>query len=286
MILNFSINDREYQCNTDDGISIAIPLIFNQQQPNHFGAEMATTTPLTGGDFIGDTKRGGSCNADSITFVPHCNGTHTETVNHIVHQSVPIGQNLNQSLSLCRLITIKPINASKTQDNYLPELEKTDEVIDLSLLQAQLNQNELDQIQSLVIRTLPNDDNKKSITYNSDTQYPFFTNQAMSWLAQSGIQHLLVDMPSVDKMYDDGQLSNHHIYWNVDPNSRLLNDNSKTDRTITEMAYIKDSIKDGLYCLNLQLPAFNLDAAPSRPVLFPVTKTHKVDKSTLHQKYE
>ena len=210
MILNFSINDFDYQFDIDEGISIAIPLIFNQQQPNHFGAEIATTTPLTGGDFIGDTKRGGSCNADSITLVPHCNGTHTESVNHIVHQSVPVGHNLERSLSLCKLITVKPFNASKTQDNYLPELEKTDKVIDLSVLKSQINQNQLNHIQSLVIRTLPNNDNKKSYTYNSDKQYPFFTNQAMSWLAESGIKHLLVDMPSVDKMYDEGQLSNHH----------------------------------------------------------------------------
>jgi kynurenine formamidase len=143
-------------------------------------------------------------------------------------------------------------------------------VIDLDTLKSQLLSKQLDQIQALVIRTLPNGDDKKSCTYDNNNQYAFFTHQAMSWLAESGISHLLVDMPSVDKMYDDGQLSNHHIYWNVTPNSRLLNDESKPERTITEMIYVDDDIADGLYCLNLHLPAFELDAAPSRPILYPL----------------
>ncbi len=272
MILSLSNNHVDYQFDTSEAISIAIPLKFNQQQPNHFGAEIASKEPLQSGRFIGDTKRGGSCNVDCITLVPHCNGTHTETVAHIVHQHVSIGKNLNQNLSLCQVISLKPIKACNTQDNYLPELEENDDVIDLENLKSQLQQSQLDQIQALVIRTLPNDDDKKTCTYNNDNQPPFFSHQAMSWLAQSDIKHLLVDMPSVDKMYDDGQLSNHHIYWNVTPNSRLLNDDSKPERTITEMIYIENSVADGLYCLNLQLPAFELDAAPSRPILYPLIK--------------
>ncbi len=270
MILNLSNNHIDYQFDTDEGISIAIDLNFNQQQPNHFGAEIACKEALSGGGFIGDTKRGGSCNVDSITLVPHCNGTHTETVAHIVHQAVPIGKNLAQSLSVCQVISVTPIIASNTQDSYLPELDNNDVVIDLSCLKSQLQQSQLDNIQALVIRTYPNDSNKKSCIYNDDNQPPFFTHQAMSWLAASGINHLLVDMPSVDKMYDDGQLSNHHIYWSVTPNSRLLNDDSRPERTVTEMVYVEDSVSDGLYCLNLQLPAFELDAAPSRPVLYPL----------------
>ena len=62
-----------------------------------------------------------------------------------------------------------------------------------------------------------------------------------------------------------------------------MKDNSVT---ITEMVYVEDSVADGLYCLNLQVPAFELDAAPSRPILYPLTQTTKVDMSTLHQKYE
>ncbi len=275
MQLTCHFNHVEYQIDIENAINIAIPLKFNGEQPNHFGADIASKETLQGGGFIGDTKRGGSCNVDSITLVPHCNGTHTESVAHIVHQSVAIGDNLKQSLSLCYLISVTPIQSRKTKDCYLPELEKNDKVIDLSCLKSQLTNQQLQSINALIIRTLPNTKDKTSCQYDKNHQPPFFTHQAMSWLAQSTIQHLLVDMPSVDKMYDDGQLSNHHIYWHVEPNSRLLNDDSKIERTITEMVYLGDTVSDGLYCLNLQFPAFELDAAPSRPVLYPLVKANK-----------
>ena len=272
MKLKLSLDDSNYQVDTEQAISLAIPLKFDDQQPNHFGADIATKESLQGGGFIGDTKRGGSCNVDSITLVPHCNGTHTESIAHIVHQKVNIGQNIDHSLNVCQLITVTPIDANNTQDSYLPELENTDKVIDLASLKSQISTSDLNLCGAIVIRTLPNKDEKLSCTYSENNQPPFFTHQAISWLAQSGIKHLLVDMPSIDKMYDDGQLSNHHIYWSVDPNSRLLNDNSRPDRTITELIYVENTIADGLYCLNLQIPAFELDAAPSRPILYPLKK--------------
>ena len=265
-----SMADTTHQIDTSEAISIAIPMDFNQTQPNHFGAEVATKEALAAGDFIGDTTRGGSCNVDSITMVPHCNGTHTESVGHIVHENIPIGENISDSLSICQVISISPINAANTLDTYLPDLQHSDKVIDLESIQSHLDENKLNDITALVIRTLPNNRTKLSCTYNADNQGPFFTHQAISWLANSKIQHLLVDMPSIDKMYDDGQLSNHHIFWGVNPNSRLLNDHSKIKRTITEMVYLDDTIDDGLYCLNLQIPAFKLDAAPSRPILYPI----------------
>ena len=272
MKLNYTIDTVNYQMDTEQAFSIAIPLKFNAEQPNHFAAEVASKMALQGGSFIGDTKRGGSCNVDSITLAPHCNGTHTESIAHIVHQEVNIGQNINNGFVVCQLISVQPVNASNTQDSYLPELEHSDIVIDLDSLKSQLSDEKLNTIEALIIRTLPNSNNKLSCIYNQKNQPPFLTHEAISWIADSGIKHLLVDMPSIDKMHDDGQLSNHHIYWQVEPNSRLLNDQSRIDRTITEMIYAADGIKDGLYCLNLQIPAFELDAAPSRPILYPLTK--------------
>lgn len=270
MKLTLTLSDSDYKIDTDHAVSLAIPLKFDDKQPNHFGADIATKEALQGGGFIGDTKRGGSCNVDSITLVPHCNGTHTESIAHIVHQHVNIGRNID-SLSVCQLISVTPVHADKTLDSYLPELQSSDKVIDLACLLSQISPDTLNHIEALVIRTLPNNDDKLSAIYGADNQPPFFTHQAISWLSQSGIKHLLVDMPSIDKMYDDGQLSNHHIYWQIEPNSRLLNDDSRSDRTITEMIYVDNTITDGLYCLNLQIPAFELDAAPSRPILYPLT---------------
>jgi kynurenine formamidase len=59
--------------------------------------------------------------------------------------------------------------------------------------------------QAIVIRTLPNDTDKLSRKY-SHTDPPFWLKAAL-FLRESGIQHLLIDLPSVDKEKDEGKLS-------------------------------------------------------------------------------
>lgn len=261
---------KRYTVDTEHPYSIAIALDFDGKQPNHFGAESATRQPLQAGSFVGDTTQGGSCNVDSIQLVPHCNGTHTESVHHICDQTVSVGTIFNNSLSIACLISIEPKLAEETDDSYRPALEGTDKVIDKSLLQSALSNETLNNIESLVVRCVPNHAVKKSCRYDKTNQPPFFTREAMELLAASNIKHLLVDFPSVDKMYDDGHLTNHHIYWNIEADSHQLTEQARCDRTITEMVFVPDEINDGIYCLNLQIPAFELDAAPSRPILYPL----------------
>jgi kynurenine formamidase len=272
MELLIAIAQEKYKFDTEFSNSIAIPLKFNDKQPNHFGAEYASEKPMVAGEFIGNTKQGGSCNANVITLNPHCNGTHTESIHHIVNENINIGRNLSKSLSSCLLISLTPIKAKTTTDTYKPNLNNDDSVIDLAMLKSALDLKLLLQVDALVIRTLPNFKNKMSCVYDDKNQPPFFTKQAMKWLTKSPITHLLVDFPSVDRQNDDGYLINHHYFWKVKIGEHKFNAESKTERTITEMIYVKDHIEDGLYCLNLQIPAFESDAAPSRPILYPLTK--------------
>jgi hypothetical protein len=74
--------------------------------------------------------------------------------------------------------------------------------------------------------------------------------------------HLLVDLPSVDREEDGGALACHHAYWGYPANIR-------TEATISEMIFVDNEIVDGLYCLYIQPPAFAMDAAPSRPIIYP-----------------
>ena len=92
----------------------------------------------------------------------------------------------------------------------------------------------------------------------------------MQWIAESGIKHLLVDLPSIDRMHDDGKLSNHHMFWNVEPGSNKLGEDSWPEKTISEMVFVDDGIVDGAYLLNLQVAAFSSDVSPSRPILYPL----------------
>lgn len=275
MKLTTEINGKDYQLDLEHPISLAIPVKFNGEQPNHFGAPIASREPLAAGGFVGDTKQGGSCNVDQISMVPHCNGTHTESIHHIVNEPVAIGDIYSKSISHALVVTVTPKAAGDTQDSYVPALEANDWVIDLQELQQQIDLADLESVEALVIRTLPNQDHKISVIYCDEAQPPFFTAEAMQWLAASPIQHLLVDFPSLDKMYDEGHLTNHHKYWNLAADSHELSPQAKLERTVTEMIYVSDLVNDGFYALNLQVPAFELDAAPSRPLLYPLIPLDK-----------
>lgn len=272
MKLTTEINGQFFQLDLENPISLAIPLKFNGEQPNHFGAPVATRKPLADNNFIGDTQQGGSCNVDQIQMVPHCNGTHTESVHHIVNEPINIGQIHNNSLTHALVVTVSPKNATETKDSYIPKLENSDWVIDLQELQSKISKEDLSLIESLVIRTSPNHTHKISVIYSNESQPPFFTQEAMQWLAKTSIKHLLVDIPSLDKMYDDGHLTNHHCFWGVRSDSHDVTEQAHLDRTVTEMIYAPDHAADGFYALNLQVPAFELDAAPSRPLLYPLIK--------------
>lgn len=251
--------------------SIAIPLKFNGEQPNHFGAKKASKSTLIAGEFVGDTVKGGSCNVNELSLNPHCNGTHTETVQHIVDQEVHIGESLTSSLTSCYILSVEPISADACQESYSSTLEASDKVITRAALEQQLSQQDLDLLGAVVIRTLPNASSKRQQVYDTEHQPPFFTSEAIEWLSLSNIHHLLVDFPSIDKMYDQGLLSNHHTFWNVPQGSHQLTETTLVHRTVTEMVYVDDDITDGLYWLSLQLPHLELDAAPSRPVIYPLT---------------
>ena len=72
---------------------------------------------------------------------------------------------------------------------------------------------------------------------------------------------MLIDLPSVDPENDEGAVAAHHTFWHTEGEVRL-------DCTITELVYVPDEVKDGTYFMNLQVAAFENDAAPSRPLLF------------------
>ena len=78
------------------------------------------------------------------------------------------------------------------------------------------------------------------------------------------IDHLIVDLPSIDKFDDRGSLGNHKIFWNLEEKPNY--------NTITELALIKNEIKDGLYLFSLNMLNLNLDASPSRPIIYPILK--------------
>ena len=256
-------------------IDISIPLRFDGEQPNAFGVESASSKPCEYGPLVGDTRRGGSCNFEQITLIPHCNGTHTECVGHITHERISVRDCLQDVFIPAVLVSVEP------------EDENGDLVLSGNALNAALRAEPPASAggttvrddsaymtpaytcgSALIVRTLPNDDGKLSRRYDADNIPPYFTADAMEYIVKLGFKHLLVDLPSIDRIYDYGKLTNHRYFWNVAPRSFETNAATRIYSTITELIYVPNEIRDGEYLLNLQIAPFDSDAAPSRPILF------------------
>jgi hypothetical protein len=125
--------------------------------------------------------------------------------------------------------------------------------------------------QALVVRTLPNDESKITAEYGEAHIPPYFTADAMRYIVECGFKHLIVDIPSIDRLFDDGKLTNHRIFWNVEAGSHEVNPATRMHSTITELIYVPNEVDDGEYLLNLQIAPFESDCAPSRPILLRTT---------------
>ena len=277
-MITIELLNRRYQLNTGFSWSLAIPVDFHStkdepKQPSHFGAGAAVSSPMQANGFIGDTEQGGSCNVNELTINPHCNGTHTETIAHIcdfgAELSVKIDVISPPPLMPCVVISVTPevVSGSHT-DNYTPAFCQGDQIISRAALEKALSAFDDEQLQCVVVRTLPNDKRKWSCVYDGDNQPPFFSRDATLYLNERAVEHLVLDIPSLDRLHDDGLLSCHHLFWQVIEGTHQPSPNSLLHKTITEMAYVANEIDDGFYFINLQIPAFINDAAPSRPVLY------------------
>lgn len=212
--------------------------------------------PVTGDGFIGKVSEGGSTNFNNIQLNPHGNGTHTENVGHISKAFYSINDSLKEFFFTANLISITPKEIVNT------EWHESDYIIDLDLIKAATKATT--KCEALIIRTKPNDLNKKNLNY-SNTNPPYITEAAMGHIVEMGIQHLLIDLPSVDRENDHGKLLAHRRFWGYPDNIQL-------NKTITELVYIPNEIEDGLYMLNIQIISLNNDASPSKPILYSIEK--------------
>ena len=274
MLLNILLKDDNYTFDTNNVKEISIPLRFNEEQPIVYDVNKAESIAYEADGWIGDTRKGGDCNFEKITLVPHCNGTHTECVGHITHKRYSILEQLKHSLLPATVISVLPENALTSSDNYDPKKESNDLLISEKILKDALRSVSKDFLKALVIRTLPNDKSKLRRNY-SKQKSAFFSIEAIKYIVELGVEHLLVDLPSIDRSRDEGKLKAHHLFWNIKPGEYHVDSDSMTHKTITEMIYVGADIDDGPYLLNLQIAPFMSDAAPSRPVLYPLINTIK-----------
>lgn len=270
--VTLSGGDAEVSADLDRAFDLAIPLRFGGVQPSAFGAPPATGTPLRVGDFVGDVAHGGSCNCAEYRLVPHCNGTHTECVGHVTRQPVHISDVLKGGLEPALLLSIETPVAGDCAESSDPAARPSDRLITAGAIEATWQQWPWPnvRVRALVLRTLPNDPGKPARAYRADAPPPYLTREAAEWLVQHGIEHVLLDVPSMDRLDDGGRLTAHRVFWGLPPASTDAGAATRPKATITELVFAADSVPDGAYLLDLQVPAFAADAAPSRPILYPV----------------
>ena len=194
MKFSFEHSGKKYQGQTDETHSIGITLDFDGPQPNHFGTEQARREVLKLGEFVGDTSQGGSCNVDWLHLIPHCNGTHTETISHIVNDDIWVGHTAQEGLYLALLVSVKPVlqrqlPASQQEESYRPPLSPEDWVITAAMLKAAIGgfpQFQQRKPEALLVRTLPNSPDKKSRAYAQGNRHRFLLWRPCSNLRQPG----------------------------------------------------------------------------------------------------
>ncbi|MES2766732.1 MAG: cyclase family protein [Bacteroidota bacterium] len=232
-------------------LHISLPVQFEERGVNAFYLDEPVFAPFRAGNFVGSVTEGGACNCEVITLSPHGNGTHTECIGHISRERITIHDSLKEYNFFARLITVVP--ESINDDNII-----TKEI----LVKAFKNNPLLKESTALIIRTNPNELLKTSRKY-SGTNPIYIEPKAMAEIVALGVEHLLVDFPSVDREEDSGLLKSHHIFWQYPAAPRM-------QATITELIYVPDEIPDGDYFLQMQIAPLESDASPSKPVLYEI----------------
>ena len=265
--LSLTVGGRRYSADLSDPLSIAVPVDFDGVQPNHFGARRAHARPLEAGGFVGDVRAGGTVNCEVVELTPHCNGTHTECVGHVTSDRISVHDVLRGGLHLARLVSVRAerVPPGETRD---PDARPEEPVVSARALGEALASLP-GPSEALILRTLPNDASKLARSYQGEAPAPYLTVEAARRLVADGVHHLVCDLPSIDRAMDQGRLAAHRVFWGLPPGSQRVHDAARRDATITELAWIAPTVRDGWYLLDLQLPAFMMDAAPSRPLLYP-----------------
>jgi arylformamidase len=242
-------------------VSLALPLAFDAPQPQHFGAPGATSEPFRGDGFEGTVARGASCNCRRVTLIPHCNGTHTESASHLTLQQRPLHEFLPTGPLPALLLSVPPIDAFASNEDSDPLPLAGDRLVTRAALLTAWRVHDACRPPVLLLRT--------GTTWQ-DAAPPFISRQLMHELAARGVEHLVTDLPSVDRLQDAGRLTAHRIFFGLPAGSTDLAAARRAGCSITELARFPAQLADGPCAVQIQIPDWQGDAVPSRPLYLPL----------------
>lgn len=250
MIISFSHQEKKFTADLSAPIDISIPLKSGVDNPSCYYADTPSFDTIKMGSFVGNVREGGAVNHRKLSITPHGNGTHTECYSHIADDALTINKALKSFHCIALLISVTP-----------EQIGNGDSLISQQSVKEKLSKH---QFNAIVIRTLPNPISKQSKKY-SGSNPPYLDPTLVKDLVALGVEHLLIDLPSIDREEDGGKLAAHKAFWREGAPDRK-------HCTITELVFVPDAAADGLYLLNLQIAPLENDASPSKPVLYKLTE--------------
>lgn len=246
-------------------VSLARTLRFDGLDPRHFGAPPPAAPPLRLAGFSGAVGTGASCNCRMLTLVPHCHGTHTESVAHLTHEPLDACSVAPLAPMPAWLVSIDPTPAHDTPDDSLPPPRPGDRLLTRAAIEAGWPHRVDFTPRALILRS-----GDALAAPEHDAVAPYLSRQAMQLIVERGIEHLVVELPSIDRGEDEGVLCAHRLFFGLPPGSQRLADAARAQCTITEYATVPRELADGPCFLQLALPRLAGDAVPSQPLYFPL----------------
>ncbi len=246
--------------------SLAADTPFEGTAPRWFDAPPARSWPHRSGAFSGSVLTGASCNCRNLQLTPHGSGTHTECVGHLTADECHVIRVLPAGLLPALLIDVDVIAARDSAESADHRPEPGDSLITAAAIEAAWPSALPFAPTALVVRSAAGD------------PPAYLTRECAQLLVAHDILHLVVSLPSLDRLEDAGMLTAHRIFFGLPPRSQqvrlpVVSDAQRPQATVTELAQIPGSLKSGPGFLQIQAPALQSDAVPSRPLWFPLAES-------------
>jgi kynurenine formamidase len=253
-----------------DPIDLAQEVRFdgNAELEQPFGAPAPQAEALRVRNFVGDVALGGSCNCFTQSFTAHTSGTHSESAAHLTREPLDAWRVLPTDLLPCVLLHAESAPVPERAPQVADGRARGDDpgarprVITAAALEAAWPTALAFPPLAAVIGS------GTDASPAAFRQPPYFSPDAMRFLLERGILHLVVDLPSLDPREDGGALAAHRVFFGMPPRSTALREATRPRATVTELARVPRTLAPGSYLLMLQAPAIAGDAVPCRPLLY------------------
>ncbi|MCS6948512.1 MAG: cyclase family protein, partial [Steroidobacteraceae bacterium] len=214
--------------------------------------------------FSGSVATGAGCNCRVLQLTPHGSGTHTEGVGHLsvdADDVLPVLPTLPQPAVLLR-VTAQISAATAENSDYPPAPD--DQLVTSAALAAAWPAQLPFAVNTAVV----------AVRCAAPAAVPYFTRAAADWLVRQGILHLIVELPSIDRLQDDGMLTAHRVFFGLPARCErpqpAARDAQRPQATITELAQIPAALPSGPGAVQIQAPPLSGDAIPTRPLWYPL----------------